>query len=175
MRWLTIAAATLALAVAAAGCGGSDEESSGTTTDTAVLTETTTEESTSETTTEETTTADETSGDLSGVLGSEECVQLVAALTSFGAALAAPGSGDEATDFFGNFEAPDEIKADIQTVAEWYKAYVAAVQEAGFQSGQTPDADQLQAFQAAVAGLDQEGVTAASERIGAWAQANCHS
>jgi len=177
MRWLTVAVASLALAlalalaVAAAGCGGSDEDSSGTTADTTVLTETT-EETTSETTTEESTTGG-TETDLSGILGSEECIQLVAAMTSFGAAFAAPGSGDDASDFFGNFEAPDEIKADVQTVAEWYQAYLAAVQEAGLQSGQTPTADQLQAFQSAVAGLDQEGAIAASERIGAWAQANC--
>ena len=172
MRWLTVSLAALALALAGVGCGGSDEES-GATTDTATLTETTTEESTTDETTTDETTTDETGTDLSGVLASEDCIQLVAALTSLGTAFAAPGSGDDATDFFGNFDAPDEIKSDIQTVADWYKAYSAAVQEAGFQTGQTPSAEQLQSFQTAVEGLDQEGVTAASERIGAWAQANC--
>lgn len=175
MRWLTVSLAALALALAGVGCGGSDEES-GATTDTATLTETTTEESTTEeTTTDETTTDGSTNPDLSGVLASEECIQLVAAITSLGTASATPGSGDDASDFFGNFEAPDEIKDDVQTLADWYKAYLAAVQEAGFQTGQTPSAEQLQSFEAAVAGLDQEGVTAASERIGAWAQANCQS
>jgi ABC-type glycerol-3-phosphate transport system substrate-binding protein len=174
MRWLIIAAATLALAVAAAGCGGSDEESSGTTTDTTVVTETTTDESTTEeTTTGETT--EETTTDLSGVLGSEDCIQLVAALASLGQAFAAPGSGDDASDFFGNFDPPDEIKDDIQTLSEWYQAYAAAVKDAGFEPGTTPSADQLQSFQAAIASLDQEGVSAASERIGVWAQTNCQS
>lgn len=169
MRWLTIVVAALVLAIAGAGCGGGDDEA-GATTDTTVLEETTTEE----TTTEEATT-EETETDLSGILASEECIQLVAALTSFGAAFAAPGSGDDASDFFGKFDAPDEIKADVQTVAEWYKAYLAAVQEAGLQTGETPTAEQLQRFQAALAGLDQAGVTEASDRIGAWAEENCQS
>jgi len=169
MRWLTVSLAALALALAGVGCGGSDEESSATT-DTAVLTETTTEESTTdESTTEETTT------DFSGVLASEECIQLVAALAGLSQAIAAPGSGDDASDFFGKFDAPDEIKADVQTVAEWYKTYLAAVQEAGLQTGETPTAEQLQRFQEALAGLDQAGVTEASDRIGAWAEENCQS
>jgi hypothetical protein len=79
------------------------------------------------------------------------------------------------TGFFGKFDAPDEIKADVQTLAKWYQAYAAALQKAGFKAGQTPTAQQLQSYQAALAGLDQTGVAAASQRISAWAQANCHS
>ena len=174
MRWLTIVVAALVLAIAGAGCGGGDDEA-GATTDTTVLEETTTEDTTTgEATTDEATT-EETETDLSGILASEECIQLVAALTSFGAAFAAPGSGDDASDFFGKFDAPDEIKADVQTVAEWYKTYLAAVQEAGLQTGETPTAEQLQRFQEALAGLDQAGVTEASDRIGAWAEENCQS
>ena len=169
MRWLTVSLAALALALAGVGCGGSDEESSATT-DTAVLTETTTEESTTdESTTEETTT------DFSGVLASEECIQLVAALAGLSQAIAAPGSGDDASGFFDSFDPPADIEADVRTLAAWYKAYFAAVQEAGLEAGQTPTPEQLQSYQEALASLDQAGVSAASERIGAWAQTNCQS
>ena len=170
MRWLTIVVAALALALAAVGCGGSDEES-GATTDTASLTETT-----EETTTHETTT-DGTETDLSGVgvLASEDCTQLVAALSSFSQAFAAPGSGDDSSNFFDQFNPPDEIKADVETLAEWYQAYFAAVEDAGIKAGSTPGPEQLQQFQEALAGLDQTGVSEASGRIGTWAQENCQS
>lgn len=169
MRWLTVFLAALALALVGVGCGGSDEESSATT-DTATLTETTSED----TTTGEATT-DGTETDLSGILASEDCVQLVAALSSFGQAFAAPGSGDDSSDFFDQFDPPDEIKADVETLAEWYQAYFAAVQDAGLEAGQTPTPEQLQRYQAALAGLDQAGVSEASSRIGTWAQENCQS
>lgn len=171
MRWLTIVVAALALALAGVGCGGGDDEA-GATTDTTVIEETTTQE----TTTDETTTGG-TETDLSGlgVLASEDCIQLVAALTSFGTAFATPGSGDDASGFFDQFDPPAEIEADVKTLAEWYKAYFAAVQDAGLEAGQTPTPEQLQRYQAALASLDQAGVSEASERIGTWAQENCQS
>jgi len=172
MRWLTIAVATLALAVAAAGCGGSDEESSGTATDTTVVTETTTDESTTEeSTTDETTTDGSTN--FSGIVGSEDCIQLIAAVAAIGQAFAVPGSGGDTSQFFEGFDPPSEIAADIQTLADWYTAYAEALQDIGFEAGQTPTAEQLQQYQAALAGLDQTGVSEASERIGTWANENC--
>ena len=180
MRWHAIAVATLALlALAAAGCGGGNNESSASS-DTTTVTETTTGESTTAgTTTEGSTTAESTTTqattDLSGALGSKGCVQLAAAIASIGQAFATPGSGGAASGFFGKFDAPDEIKADVQTLAKWYQAYAAALQKAGFKAGQTPTPQQLQSYQAALAGLDQTGVAEASQRISAWAQANCHS
>jgi len=99
----------------------------------------------------------------------------LAAIGSLGAAFAAPGSGDDASEFFDQFDPPAEIEADVATLAEWYQASFAAVQDAGIASGQTPTAKQLQSYQAALAGLDQTGLSEASERIGAWAQTNCQS
>jgi hypothetical protein len=175
MRWYVVAIATFALALAAVGCGGGNSESSATT-DTATLSEGTTTEgsTTDETTTAESTTTQATT-DLSGVLGSKQCLQLAAAIASIGQAFATPGSGGDASGFFGKFNPPDAIKADVQTLAKWYQAYFAALQKAGFKAGQTPTPQQLQSYQAALAGLDQAGVSAASQRIGTWAQTNCHS
>ena len=171
MRWLSIL--VLAVALVAAGCGGGNDES-------AASTETTTTE---ETTTSETTTSDETTTDgstdttdLSGILGDEDCL----ALASVGATMAqafsgASGSTDDNT---AELEAladkvPDEIKADVQVLARAFATYADKLQDIGVEAGQTPSAQQLQQLQTAIASLDQEELTAASQRIEAWSQKNC--
>ena len=171
MRWLSIL--VLAVALVAAGCGGGNDES-------AASTETTTTE---ETTTSDTTTSDETTTDgstdttdLSGILGDEDCL----ALASVGATMAqafsgASGSTDDNT---AELEAladkvPDEIKADVQVLARAFATYADKLQDIGVGAGQTPSAQQLQQLQTAIASLDQEELTAASQRIEAWSQKNC--
>jgi hypothetical protein len=168
MRRLTIAIVLAVFALAAAGCGGGDE-SSGTTDTTA--TETTTEE----TTTEETTT-EETTTDASGDVASGDCEDLVNASAELAQALAAAGgTGDfgAASEFFDRFEAPDEIRADFRILADAYAQYVAALQDIGLETGQTPTAEQLQQLQQALAAIDQPNVAAASERISTWVNQNC--
>ena len=153
------------MSVLAVGCGGGDESASGDTT------ETTTEE----TTTEETTT-DETT-DLSGVFADEDCLALVAAVTSFGQAVAGVTSSSEQTTALQELadKVPEEIAADVQVLAEVYADYAAELQDIGIEPGATPSAEQLQQLQTALASLDQEGVTEASQSITAWAQTNCPS
>jgi len=172
MRWLSVVAMVVALAVAGVGCGGGDESASG---DTSV-TETTTEETTTEeTTTEETTTDGSTdTGDLSGILNDEDCLQLVGIGATFAQAIT--GATDaEAVEAFQNLvgAVPDEIKADVQVLADWLADYTAKLKDIGLDAGQTPTADQLQQLQAALADTNQEEVTAASERLGVWANENC--
>ena len=169
MRRLTIAAALVVFALAVAGCGGGDE-SSGTTDATA--TETT---ATDETTTEETTTEDTTT-DASGGLASGDCAELVNASAELAQAFAAAGAtGDSggAAEFFDRFEAPDEIREDFQVLATAYAEYIAALQDIGLESGQTPTPEQLQQFQEALASIDQPAVAAASQRISTWVNTNC--
>ena len=169
MRWLSVVVVVVALAVTGFGCGGSDDSNaSGDTT----VTETTSEE----TTTEETTTG-ETTTDLSGVFADEDCLALVAAAASFSQAFAgASGTSDETNAFeeLAN-KVPDEIKADVQTLADSYSEYAAKLQDIGIEAGQTPSAEQLQSLQAALASFDQQGVSEASERLSAWAEKNCPS
>jgi len=174
MRPLTIVAAVMALALVVAGCGGSEESSA--TTDTAVVTETTGDETTTEETTTEETATDQTETDFSG-LASGDCLALIAAIASLGSAFVAPVSGDTAdtSEFFDRFEAPEEIQADFQILADAYAAYGAALQDIGLEAGQTPSAEQLQQYQQALASIDQPGVAEASERISAWADQNCSS
>ena len=175
MRWLALVFAALALTLVGTGCGGGDDESSGDS-DSTVLTDTT---ETEDTTTTDETTGEETTddGDLSGVLADEDCRALVAAGASFAQAFAgASGTSDE-TDAFEELadKVPDEIKADVQVLAEAYASYAAELQDIGIEAGQTPNAAQIQQLQAALASFDQQAVSGASERLSAWADTNCPS
>ncbi len=67
---------------------------------------------------------------------------------------------------------PDEIKADVQTLADWYATYTAKLKDIGITAGQTPTAAQLQQLQTAISS-DTSEVQAASQRLEAWSQENC--
>jgi ribosomal protein L12E/L44/L45/RPP1/RPP2 len=166
MRWLALL--VMALALVAAGCGGSDNESASD--------ETTTEETTStESTTEETTTEESTdTGDLSGVLDDEDCLRLAGIGATFAQAITG-ATDEEAAEAFQNLvdNVPDEIKADVQVLADWFADYSAKVKDIGIEAGQTPTAEQIQQLSAALADTNQDEVTAASQRIGTWANENC--
>ena len=167
MRWLALL--VMALALVAAGCGGSDNES-------ASSDETATEETTTstESTTEETTGESTDTGDLSGVLNDEDCLRLAGIGATFAQAITG-ATDEEAAQAFQNLVAdvPDEIKADVQVLADWFADYSAKVKDIGIEAGQTPTADQIQQLSAALADTNQEEVTAASQRIGTWANENC--
>jgi hypothetical protein len=170
MRWLSIL--VLALALVAAGCGGGDDDSS--------ASDTTTVEENTDTTTDETTTDDTTgtSGDFD--FADEDCRSLIAAYASVTQALAA-AAGASAEDLEAQAEAfsqfaddvPEEIRADVQTLADAYGQYFDVIQEAGLQPGEIPTAEQAQELQAALQTVGTEDVTAASERLTAWTTENC--
>jgi hypothetical protein len=170
MRWLAVL--VLAVALVAAGCGGGDDESS-------ASDETTIEETlTDETTSEDTTTGSETTDDdvdLADVLADEDCQALIAAGVAFAQAFSGVSSSGDELEAFDELaeKVPDEIKADVQTLAEAYATYAAELADIGIETGATPTADQLAQLQAALASFDQEGVTAASERLSVWAEENC--
>jgi hypothetical protein len=164
MRWLSIL--VLAVALVAAGCGGDDDSSAS---DDTTIEETLTED----TNTDETTTSDETT-DLSGVLEDEDCRALASAGSAFAQAFTGTSSAEDAEAFQELADSvPDEIKADVQVLAEAFATYSEELQDIGLEAGGTPTAEQLQQLQAALASIDQAEVTAASERLGAWAQENC--
>jgi hypothetical protein len=166
MRWLALL--FVALALIAAGCGGSDDESS-------AADETTIEETTAaEETTDETTTDDD-ADDVAGILADEDCLALAAAGATFAQAFTGQGISEEQREAFDELasKVPDEIATDVQTLAEAYAQIADELQDVGLQAGATPSAQQLAELQAALASVDQEGVSAASERISAWADDNC--
>jgi len=108
------------------------------------------------------------------VLGDEDCLALASVGASF--AQAVTGATDEeaaaALQKLAD-EVPDEIKADVQILADWFADYTAKLKDIGIEAGQTPSADQLQQLQAALAASNQEELTAASQRLETWTQENC--
>jgi hypothetical protein len=164
MRWLAVLVMALALVVA--GCGGGDDS---TASDETTVEETTTSEDT--TTSEETT---DTDVDASAILGDEDCLKLASIGATFAQAVTG-ATDEEATEAFQNLvdDVPDEIKADVQVLADWFAEYSAKLKDIGLQAGQTPTAAQVAQLQAALADTNQEELTAASERLQAWANANC--
>ncbi len=171
MRWLSIL--VLALALVAAGCGGGDDESS--------ASDTTTIEETTDTTIEDTTGDDTaTTGDFD--FADEDCRSLVAAFLGVSQAFAAAAGGSneelqEQADAFAEFadDVPDEIRADVETLAAAYGDYIQVIQDAGLQPGEIPSAEQAQELSAALEAVGTEDVTAASERLGTWTTENCGS
>ena len=158
MRRAAVALLFVAFLLVGAGCGGEDDEAA----DDTVVTETT--ESTDETT------------DLDA-FASEECLELVSIGAALSQAFTGTGGADaeETSELFAELvdKAPDEIRADIETVAAGFAEYAEAIRELDLQEGEVPSAAQLQQIQAALASVDQPELTAASERISAWAQENC--
>jgi ABC-type glycerol-3-phosphate transport system substrate-binding protein len=165
VRWLTIL--VLALALVAAGCGGGDDDSS-------ASGDTTVEETTTDTTTTEDG-GSGTTGDFD--FADEDCQALLGVGATIAAAFSAAGggTGDADTEELSELadRVPDEIKADVQTLADAFGEYAAKLQDIGIDAGATPSAEQVQELQAAIASLDQQELTAASERVQAWATENC--
>lgn len=166
MRWLSIL--VLALALVAAGCGGGDDDSSAS--DTTTVEETTTDETTDDGTA--------TSEDFD--FADEDCRGLVAAFLGVSQAFAAAAGGSDAelqeqAEAFSEFadDVPEEIRADVQTLADAYGQYIDVLQDAGLQPGELPTAEQAQQLQDALQAVGTADVTAASERLGTWTTKNC--
>jgi ABC-type glycerol-3-phosphate transport system substrate-binding protein len=182
MRRVMILLVIGVLAIAAAGCGGSDETSG---TDTTAVTDTTTEETTTtEATDTETTTDTETATDTdtgatgSGNFASGDCLKLVQSSQELTQALSAAGSGGDLKDAAKLFQAfvdkaPDDIKVDLQVLADAYSAYAGALGDVNLQAGETPSPETLAKLQKAATSIDTPKVTAASERLGTWANEHC--
>jgi hypothetical protein len=173
VRLLTIAV-VLVLAFAGAACGGDDETSGDE--DTVTL-ETTTEDTTEDTTTDETTDEDTTEETFGDELASEDCQELISASAALGSAFSGVGSEDldESSEAFSRYveAAPEEIRGDLEIMAETYEAYADAIGDIGLEPGETPTPEQTAEFQQALASIDLEEFTAASQRFTTWAATNC--
>jgi hypothetical protein len=173
MRWLSVL--VLALALVAAGCGGSDDDSSAS--DTTTVEETTTEDTTTaETTIEESTDDGTDTGAFD--FADEDCQSLVQAYVGLSAAIAAASSGQDVSGDIEGFaeyvdKVPEEIRADVETIAAAYGTFVDDLEGLGYTPGEVPTADQLQALQGASASLGTPEVQAAGERLSAWTTENC--
>lgn len=143
MRWLAL----LVMAFALAGCGGGDEES-------AASEDTTIEETLTEETTQDSGT--DTDGSV------DYCQALLSARVSISAAFLGAGSvSQEDLDELAR-NAPEEIRADVETLAQALATYTEKV-------GDDPTVFEREA---ALASLNPE-MDAAEERLDAWEQENC--
>jgi hypothetical protein len=179
-----------ALALVAAGCGGSSDEASS---DTATVAETTTEATTTEdssttedttttedtSTTEDTTTTDETTTETTGGVDTSALTGKCAELAGLGSKLAAATGGQDAgiADVAKLFDeladqVPDEIKADWQVLARNYAKIAAALKGVDLSSG-TPNAATLAKLQKLATTLNSQEVQQAATHIEAWVQKNC--
>jgi hypothetical protein len=170
---LLMIAVVLVLAFAGAACGGDDEASDE---DTVTL-ETTTEDTTTDETTTEETTDEDTTETLGDELASEDCQELISASAALGSSFSGVGSEnlDESSEAFSRWadQAPQEIRGDLQIMSETYEAYAEAIGDIGLEPGETPTPEQAAEFQQALASIDLEEFTAASQRFTTWAATNC--
>lgn len=174
MRWTAIACALLALVLVSGGCGGGDDDSAS---DTTTQTDTTTDEETTDTTNDDTTT-DETTTDDSGSFASGECADLVEAGSKLSEAFGSGTSSENFDDVSAFYDevvsnAPEEIRADMQVLADAWSEYAVVLGDLDLKAGETPDPEALAKLQQALASIDQQEVSAAAERISAWTTANC--
>jgi hypothetical protein len=181
MRRTTITAFAVmllaALALLAAGCGGGSKNSAATIE--AATTEATTPEAatTEETTTEAATTEAATTTSLGGIASTGNCKELEDLSTKLSSVFSStnPNSADikKEAKVLNEFadKAPSEIKSEFKTVAQFVDK-VADIY-GNVKPGQVPDAATLQKLQ----GLqgDAQKVSAAGQKIAAWAQKNCHA
>ena len=164
----------VALALVAAGCGGSDDESAAS--DETTIEETTT---TDEATTEESTDTSGTDTDAFN-FASEDCQSLVKAYVGLSAAIAAASGGQDVSGDIEKFsqyvdEVPEEIRGDVQTIAAAYSTFADELKDIGYTPGEVPTADQLQKLQDASGSLGTSEVQAAGEHLSTWTTENCKS
>jgi len=175
LRWLSIL--VVALALVAAGCGGSDDESAASDETTTEATTTTDETTTDETTTEAST---DTSGTDTGAFNfaSEDCQSLVKAYVGLSAAIAAASGGQDVSADIEKFskyvdEVPEEIRDDVQTIAAAYGTFANELKDIGYKPGQVPTADQIQKLQDASKSVATSDVQAAGDHLNTWTTENC--
>ena len=159
-----------ALALVAAGCGGSSDEASS---------DTTTAETTTEvTTTAEMTTTEQTSTESSGAGAAAltgKCAELAGLGSKLSAAMGGQDTGvadvsqlfDELAD-----QVPDEIKADWQVLAKNFQKIAEALKGVDLTSG-TPDAATLAKLQKLSTTIDSQEVRRAAAHIDVWVRKNC--
>jgi hypothetical protein len=69
--------------------------------------------------------------------------------------------------------APSAIQPDLQTIAQAFSTFVAALAKTGYTLGQAPTASQAVALQSAVQVFTQPKLRTAEQNVAAWAKQNC--
>jgi hypothetical protein len=69
--------------------------------------------------------------------------------------------------------APSAIQPDLQTIAQAFSAFAAALAKTGYTLGQVPTASQAAALQSAVQVFTQSKLRTAEQSLATWAKQNC--
>jgi hypothetical protein len=159
-----------ALALAAGGCGGGDDESSGASTTAA--------ETTEPTTTAETTTAETTGQTGMGNLVDTDCAELATVGAKFSEAFSGTGQDPDyeaTTAFFTELvdKAPDEIKDDLATLATAWTEVATALKDVDLSSGQAPSAETIAKLQELSTKFNTPALQQASTNLAEWTQEHC--
>ena len=163
-----VLAAIGALLLMAAGCGGDDDESAA---DTQAAAATESSEPTEAT---ETDASEESAAP--DFASSENCRELVELGAKTAAALSGTDPDAETTqnllDAYAD-DAPEEIRADFQVIADAYGKMAEALEDVTVPAGEAPDPEAAAKLQEIVASLDTAELTKANENITAWVETNC--
>jgi hypothetical protein len=160
-----------ALALVAAGCGGSSSDEASSDTETAVATETTMPEETTATTDDSGTSTDVDLGNLSG-----ECAQFAGISSKLAQSLSGQDANiEDAAKAFDEIadQVPDEIKDDYQVIADNFSKIAEALKGVDLTSGQAPSPEALAKLQELSASMDSTEVQQATQHIEAWVSQHC--
>jgi hypothetical protein len=160
-----------ALALVAAGCGGSSSDEASADTETTVAAETTMPEETTATTNDSETSTDVDLGNLSG-----ECAQFAGISSKLAQSLSGQDANmEDAAKAFADIadQVPDEIKDDYQVIAENFSKIAEALKGVDLTSGQTPSPEALAKLQELSKTMDSAEVQQASQHIEAWVSEHC--
>jgi hypothetical protein len=162
------------LALLAAGCGGDDSNEASSDTDTAIVEETTGPDTTEQATEMSGGEATETNAGSTTLSG--ECAELASLGTKIAQAITGSNANvEQASKLLDQLatKAPDEIKADVQVIAENFSTIAEKMKDLDLSAGGTPSPDDLAKLQELTASLSSPKVTKAGQRIQAWAEKNC--
>jgi len=134
--------------------------------------------------------AESDAGDPGGPSGSNglsmECAVIVAEFTEAQAGFAEAAMGamtgdgeqmdyEAAADGFDAMasNAPQEIRADFQVVADWYREYMEALAEIDVEPGEQPSPEQMATLQELASGANEAELQEASQNIEAYFDEHC--
>ncbi|MCZ7590277.1 MAG: hypothetical protein M5U27_15755 [Gaiella sp.] len=160
----------VALALVAAGCGGSSSDEASPDTETTVAAETTMPDDTATTDATETGT-DIDLGDLSG-----ECAQFAGIASRIAQSFSGQDANiEDAAKAFDEIadQVPDEIKDDYRVIAENFSKIAEAFEGTDLASGEAPSPEALAKLQELSSSMDSAEVQQATQNIEAWVEQNC--
>ena len=115
---------------------------------------------------------------IAALASSGNCKSFADLGAAFSSALSgASGDPQKEAQLFQQFvdQAPSDIKADMQVIADDFSKIADALKGVDLSSGKTPDPAALAKIAALQGSLDQQKLATAEQHITAWATANCHA